>query len=334
MSDDVDPVSIVPSTIKIDSPAPNIVRFHFVAREKAADLTVYEVNSFRFWNNVEEPFNSVLTEYSGPTYLVYNNIINCAKSIAGIPQNSFVSAFCSEKNYEDQLLTHWTIVMKGDPFTQSAQTQVIESWPLVYVYCYTLNITSQGQTEECPPHAFTIDAKNRWNTSDGYIYSPAAIELLAAERPETITDFIDSVHLRNLPHVVSENKVIKKLREKELELKDSKMNNIAFSVQGTDVQYSRLSNILLGMLLTAIAVFGLIFGYNAHNWSRRQHLLMKTVTDHFDGEGTYDTIRSSKRTKSKKEYSLIRMIKKPSNDNSCIANTVNTTGLPSGFTIS
>lgn len=83
------------------------------------------------------------------------------------------------------------------------------------VYCFTHNITSAGQTAECPPHTFKLNATIGFNTSDGYVYSPGAVEFSASVE---LTTELNSVHFKNSSITIDENFAIKKVIAMRAEL--------------------------------------------------------------------------------------------------------------------
>lgn len=130
---DIDPESIIESSIVISSPYRNALVIEFTGRMRSPNTSVYRVTAFRFWSDLLEE-EAKLLEYQGPRYLIHNTTSNCIRGISE-PGSSCITAQGAETNFIDQRLSFWKTIEKSkDPSNSgNIQTEVHEAWPSVLV---------------------------------------------------------------------------------------------------------------------------------------------------------------------------------------------------------
>lgn len=88
------------------SPMPGAFKFDFLARRKSHDTKIYRVEAFRPWTNLTN--SASLLEYMGSKYIIYNSTANCIQAISE-PVQAYVTAKCSQMDYEDSRLSLWHV---------------------------------------------------------------------------------------------------------------------------------------------------------------------------------------------------------------------------------
>ena len=137
---------------------------------------------------------------------------NCVQGVAQ-PSNSFITGECSELNHYDRRLSNWRTLAKQEDIEEIGhQTEVIEAWPRVYVYCYPQTITLNNVTLPCPLFPIVLDAMERWNTST-FNYSPTAVELNTVEEWPLVRKVIKSVHLKGQPGIMPKTEAFNRIEQ-------------------------------------------------------------------------------------------------------------------------
>jgi hypothetical protein len=286
--DEVEPESIYRQTVRALSPRPNVLQLAFRARTRDAQARVYQVETFRFWNNLDKEVPSQL-EYSGPGYLVYNFTNQCVKAIAD-PKNDWVNVRCYNASYSDPALAKWSAVNTAeDPWSQPAHPLVKESWPFVYVYCFTLNITYRGEVAECPPFVFRVNASEPFATAD-YEYSPSAVELTA--QSNIVIDEVALIHFRNFTQVINDNHLIKTLIQARRNLTKANEELFAFKFgSGHGMSYPVLLILVNAGYLMGLGALFYFQRRQSEASKRRHHEVLASVVDTTYGQRLYETLR-------------------------------------------
>jgi len=207
---EVDPASIIEDSVSLAATGNNALVVEFAARRRATDTVVYQVNAFRYWGDLMEK-TPKLYEYVGPKYVIRNKNCGCVRGISP-PQNSYVTAQCLEKNFEDVRLASWKVVsQEEDPEAYPSQTEVIEVWPYVLINCFPGTIEIGNTTRTCPPYPFKLNASERWSTAT-YEYSPAAIEFNTEQLSSLVVD-VNMLHFRNSSHRLEKEPAFRKIRQ-------------------------------------------------------------------------------------------------------------------------
>lgn len=210
----IDPSTITQASVAITNNGPNTLRVRFQARIKLPAMEVFRVASFRIWDDLlSSKGQPELKEYTGPKFLVFNRANQCIKGVME-PVGSFISVQCESPHFEDTALSYWTPIKTGDPYAdKSARTQMIESWPSVYIYCFPNNITINRRLLTCPPFPFRLQASERWQTIDR-TYDPDAIETTITDEMPAPVLTMSNVHFSNLTAPqVDKADAIKKIHE-------------------------------------------------------------------------------------------------------------------------
>ena len=253
---EVDPNSVIEESVRMTSPNRNVLQLEFTARRRSPDTTVYQVNAFRYWGNLMER-KAKLYEYVGPRYVIQNVRYQCVKGITQI-QTGFITAQCTERNFEDRRLSNWKVVTEeAAPQNYPEQTEVIEVWPYVFVYCYPGNITLANKTVECPSYAFRLNATVRWTTGT-YDYSPSAIEVNLVEQVAAVVDNIGNIH--NASHPVNKDQAVKRIHELHKAVDAWSQQVIAVQVAGRDVTYKH-TTYAMSTLLLILSIITIGYGW-------------------------------------------------------------------------
>jgi len=191
-------------------------------------MKAYELASFDFWTDLTQP-KARLMHYEGPKYLVHNEKEGCIKGI-GFPQNRYVTARCDDHGHVDSMLSKRTSTLAtSDPWSHVLGTAVKEAYPEVVIYCFTHRIQIGEEERECPPYAFKLDATLRFNTTDGYVYSPTAVELATTAQLGTE---VTHIHFKNMSLALDENATIKSVTTMRAELEKARDSLYLLSFQG------------------------------------------------------------------------------------------------------
>lgn len=300
--DDIEPRSI--KTRDLYSPTPEWLTLSFQAKKRDYDIEVYRVDPFRYWANLTE--TPVLMEYIGPSYLIFNTKTECIKGIEN-PITEYVIDTCDQPNGNDTKLAQWRRVLEThNPYAQPADTVAKNSMPYMYIYCYRLYITIKFQTQKCPPYVFRVNYTIPWNTSDGIIHSPRAVEYEHYVDLIPATGDVHNIHFRNNEHIVDENSAIDKIFNLTNRVDTLVKANIAMDipVAGGRWSYADMLYAFLGLsgALLAIVIYLMIFRSNQER--KRNETVLRTVIDTHHGDGTYDIIRETNRRASRSSTSV------------------------------
>lgn len=298
--DELDVDSIIIKSLKIHSPAKNTIQWHFVGKISDPNMTVYEINAFRVWTKLENVNKAEQIEYDGPKYLVYNNVEDCAIGVYSHLDSKSVDAKCNNHGYRDNHLSQFKKLFVGDPLSQPANTQTIMSWPDIIVYCYPLKIQRGETIDDCPPFVFSLNASKTFNTSDNFYYSPSSIDLYNVDKIEEFSELFIDIHLKNTSHEFSTSKILNELKRRTLELQEAKKNTLAFTLPGeVYVTYTLINKMYLGTIAVLIMTIVAMSIYGCRKQKKNHNKMMKAVVDHFEGDGTYETIKMVKKNKPK-----------------------------------
>lgn len=192
---------------------PETIKITFTARKRSADVSVYQVNSFRVWDlAADEP---TLMTYAGPKFMVHNRTASCLMGIAD-PMNDWVSATCPWPDHFDPRLDSKE-VDSSVRFAEAHKlaTQIRDLTSEIHVYCYTQQISVAGQSFECPPFPFKISPDVEWSTPT-FAYKADKATLFSDRTQfttlESLMDF-SSAAKDNATIEFDEAIIVKKLRE-------------------------------------------------------------------------------------------------------------------------
>lgn len=231
----VDPASIINSSVDIQLARHNTLYVTFAARTKSEDTSVYNIKPVKYWTNLTESVASRM-EYTGHRFVVYNRTANCMKAIND-PTTDHVAVICDQHDWFDPSLSEWKIVSTShDPLGLQEKTQVIEGWPNILVYCWPSYINVQGTREQCPPYPFVLNASVAW-TTESFAWRPSNIELAALEGADPLVHNVHLGHFANQSFAISENHLIKQIKAKEDKIEELMAEHIFAQIGEHKVNY-------------------------------------------------------------------------------------------------
>ena len=203
---DIDPSSIPQESMKPSSPQEGVLKIEFVARRRAPDQSIIQVNAFKFFGGFLSG-KTELYEYIGPKFVSHNSKIRCTKSILD-PQDAYVTAECQESNFQDPRLGHLRATHEFNG--SSLEVQTIEARPHVLVYCYRQNITIAKAIAPCPTFPFIVDSHESWSVGS-YDYRPTNVQFNWNEKWAALATDIQHLHF-NAPLLPGKDDALKRIQ--------------------------------------------------------------------------------------------------------------------------
>ena len=147
--------------ISVQQLTTSTLRFKFNVRLRSNDCQIYQVHSFRYWDNLTHVPN--LLEYQGRDYVLWNKTANCIKGIER-PIDRAILDECSELNYKDPDLNIWRSIITTSDVYKNNIASYKHSFSSNFIYCFPWNITINGETTRCPILIFKLDSRISFNT--------------------------------------------------------------------------------------------------------------------------------------------------------------------------
>jgi hypothetical protein len=261
---EVDPDSIISDSVDISAPTPNSLQVIFWARRRDTASTVYQVAAFRYWRQ-DNPTSRTLMEYTGPLFVVYNRATECVKGLNQVV-GAYVSAQCPKKRFIDHRLGNWKKVGHdtGDDDFDNHQTEVIEAWPMVRIYCYPQAISIDGVEHKCPMYPFELKASTPSSTAS-YQYRPGVVEFKTVENAANVQEMIDFFHLRNNTGILTKDSALQRIEELHREVDNLSQAAIAFELSH-DTKPLTYRSTTRFFLITTLAFMGV----SLYQWGLRK----------------------------------------------------------------
>lgn len=212
-----------------------------------------------------------------------------------MPAQSYLTSRCDEDNFQDTRLSSWrTEIQLKDLNNQEFHTQVLQSYPYAYVYCFRLRITIEGETLRCPPFVFKYNASVSWNSSDKYNYQGITFREYQSSTFFEIHPDIHHVHFRNESHILDDNLALDKIENLKKLIAEMELRNVALNlpIAGGSLSYSTTTTILLCLSIGLFVLMAYVMYQTTFTSKKRHHKVMRTVTDSIYGDGTYAMVRS------------------------------------------
>ena len=149
--------------ISVQQLTPNTLRLKFNVRLRSNECHIYQVHSFRYWDNLTHIPN--LLEYQGREYVLWNKTANCIKGIEK-PIDRAILDECSEVDHKDTKLNIWRSIVTTSDVYRNNVASYKHSFKWNFIYCFPWNITVNGETTRCPILTFKLDSNIPFHTKN------------------------------------------------------------------------------------------------------------------------------------------------------------------------
>lgn len=214
---------------------------------------MHKINAFRHWAGILEG-KLELWQYAGPQNVIINTNVNCIKGISD-SVGAFVTAQCNEPNYVDKRLSNWKVteVDENSELYLNFQTEVIEAYPFVFVYCTAREtLTKEGAEEPCPAYPFRLNESERWFTQS-YNHSPSVMEIDVEFDWKPIEIDLEKIHFKNASHLPSLETAIVRAKALLNQVKELRAQSEALVVFDKTISFKHISA-GLGVVVTVVAM--------------------------------------------------------------------------------
>lgn len=247
--------------------SPTALRIILRGRVKAAEASIFQVNSFTFVDREVEGLYKY--EYVGKQWVMRNTTNDCITAVQ-IDRKDFVEKLCVTPHFRDKNLQVWKKTALAA--NETVDSQYFVSWPRVFVYCWghTIHFPNLNVSSPCPLSPFSVEATESFYTSDGFvnhlgINSTKVDDVLVHEAPAADVHFMDmgDEDFKMWRHLdEAENKrqelihnYTAKLQEAENWQKNLSESYTAVVIKGHSVDYKQVTDVFTYIFIVIVAYY-------------------------------------------------------------------------------